>query len=138
MSVARAQREIDSEEFAEWQAYRRLYPFGDSLQMMLIAHMCSCVVNVLKAPGDPLWKWEHFYPAFGEPEETEETVIELDTERPLKQKKAVAVKLREFLMMNGGKKVKDGNTGNSSNEDDIKRHPVRSGSGDGEKRSEGG
>jgi hypothetical protein len=48
MSVARAQREVDSAEFAEWMAFDRIDPIGDDRQDVLMA---IAVANITGAWG---------------------------------------------------------------------------------------
>ena len=45
MSVARAQQEVSSREFAEWQAYDRLDPIGDERADIAAGIVASVVAN---------------------------------------------------------------------------------------------
>ena len=53
MSVARAQREIDAREFAEWMAYDNIEPFGEQRADWRIAQLCCLVANSLGGKGPP-------------------------------------------------------------------------------------
>ena len=65
MSVREAQQRIDSAEFAEWQAFALLEPFGDEWrQAATIAHVTAAVWAGKKSP-----KVEAFMPATLRPEQ---------------------------------------------------------------------
>ncbi len=64
MSVRRAQREIDSREFSEWQAYYRLEPFGYDRHDLNNGILCSLVANALGGKKSKSYKPEDFMPKF--------------------------------------------------------------------------
>lgn len=45
MSVARAMREIDSAEFADWMAYYRIEPFGERMSDLRTGIIAATVAN---------------------------------------------------------------------------------------------
>ena len=51
MSVKRAQREIDSAEFAEWMAYDRLDPIGQWRDDLRMAILASTIANAMDGLG---------------------------------------------------------------------------------------
>ena len=66
MSVAQAQREIDSREFAEWIAYSRISPIGDERQDAMLAQVALCVASAFSRKGANLKLRD--YMLFREPE----------------------------------------------------------------------
>jgi hypothetical protein len=50
MSVRRAQAEIDSKEFVEWQAFARLEPFGAAEDDLRFARLASLFANIHRNP----------------------------------------------------------------------------------------
>ncbi|HEB79295.1 MAG TPA: DUF4035 domain-containing protein [Rhodospirillales bacterium] len=60
MSVARAQREIDSREFVAWQAYYEIHPFGDIRLDVGIARLCALTVDIHSAKGSRAAKISDF------------------------------------------------------------------------------
>ncbi len=51
MSVARAQREISSQEFTEWIAFAEMEPFGEARADMRAALIASTIANVNRGRG---------------------------------------------------------------------------------------
>lgn len=56
------QDEISSREFAEWQAYYRLEPFGESVTDVRLAHLMAWIGNMFSKkkikPGDVTLRWD--------------------------------------------------------------------------------
>jgi len=63
MSVKRAMREIDSEEFAWWRAYDKVNPFGEERADLQIAQLCCLYANAHAKKGKR-FKVEDFMPEF--------------------------------------------------------------------------
>jgi len=66
MSVARCQAEVNSREFAEWQAYRRIEPWGLERGDLNAAMVCAVIANVNAAKGRR-YKPSDFMPRFDAP-----------------------------------------------------------------------
>lgn len=68
MTVARARREIDSHEFAEWIAYYGLEPLGDERADWHAALITSTLANIWRDPKKRRrpWPLEDFVLRFGE------------------------------------------------------------------------
>lgn len=66
MSVRRAQREIDSREFAEWMAYHELDPFGGERGDLQAGIIAATLANVNRSKGTQPYKPGDFMPKFGE------------------------------------------------------------------------
>ena len=65
MSVARAQREINSKEFAEWIAYERIEP-GDPIRSDWRSAMIAWVISQTMATKKTKMEIKDFMPKFGE------------------------------------------------------------------------
>lgn len=68
MSVARAQREIDSREFAEWMAYSIIEPFGPEREDQRAGMVAALIANVYrdsKKKSDP-YTVEDFFPRYSD------------------------------------------------------------------------
>lgn len=77
MSVAQAQREIDSAEFAEWVAFYQLEPFGEERADLRAGIISSAVANYSGKINEPT-RPRDFMPHFGEqPERPRQTVEEM-------------------------------------------------------------
>lgn len=66
MPVAEAQARISSREFAEWQAYDRVEPFGEVRADFRAGIIASTIVNLFKSKGDKPARPDEFLPTFGE------------------------------------------------------------------------
>ena len=66
MSVARAQREISSEEFAEWVEFEQESPGEPERSDMRAALVAATTFNVMRAKG-PAAKLQDFLLRFGRP-----------------------------------------------------------------------
>ncbi len=66
MSVARAQREIDSAEFSEWLAYDQIDPIGQQREDLRAGIIAATVANS-SGNSKHQFKPEEFMPRFGEP-----------------------------------------------------------------------
>lgn len=64
MSVAQAQREIDSQEFASWQAYDRIDPFGQDRADLGTATVAAVVANANRGKGVKAFQPSDFMPSF--------------------------------------------------------------------------
>lgn len=64
MSVNRAQREIDSREFTEWQAYWQLEPWGDSRGDLRAGMVASTMANLWRGADTPPFTPTDFMPQF--------------------------------------------------------------------------
>ena len=66
MSVKRAQREIDSQEFAEWMAYSNWEPFGPEREDQRAGMIAALTANVNRDPAkrpEP-YDVEDFFPRY--------------------------------------------------------------------------
>lgn len=63
MSVRRAQQEVDAQEFAEWMAYARVEPFGESRADLRCA-IIACVLANIWARKGRRYKPSDFMPEF--------------------------------------------------------------------------
>ena len=77
MSVKRAQREIDSQEFTEWMAYAALEPFGETRADLRAGIVASTIANVWRSGESEPFTPGDFMPTF-EPQEPEP--VERDAE----------------------------------------------------------
>lgn len=59
---------ISSKEFAEWQAYYRLEPFGEERADIRAAMICKILADINTPKGKTHAKLEDFMPRFGAPE----------------------------------------------------------------------
>lgn len=64
MSVAEAQADIDAREFAEWQAYYTLEPFGEERADYRNAILCTLIANALQGKRGRRAKPKDFMPDF--------------------------------------------------------------------------
>jgi len=63
MSVARAQEEISSYEFAEWQAYAELEPFGETRADMRAGTIAATIANTQRTKKhQKVWQWDDLIP----------------------------------------------------------------------------
>lgn len=69
MSVKRAQREVDSREFTEWQAYWRLEPWGEGRADLRAGIVASTMANIWRTGDSEPFTPADFMPTFdaGEP-----------------------------------------------------------------------
>lgn len=65
MSVSRCQREIDSHEFSEWQAYFQINPFGEVRSDARMARLCALIANVNRGRRGKSFKDQDFMFQFG-------------------------------------------------------------------------
>jgi len=79
MSVAQAQREIDSAEFSEWQAYERVEPFGEARADLRSGIVASVMANTWRGKDQKAHKPSDFMPDFDraekEPEQSPEEMF---------------------------------------------------------------
>lgn len=68
MSVVKAQSEIDACEFAEWQAYYTIEPFGEERADYRNAILCTLIANALRGKHGWTAKPKDFMPDFTETE----------------------------------------------------------------------
>lgn len=68
MSVAQAQREIDSHEFVEWRAFNQLEPFGEEVMDTRFARLMALLANINRNPkkSPRAFKIEDFKPDYTE------------------------------------------------------------------------
>lgn len=64
MSVAQAQAEIDSAEFAEWAAYDRVEPFGERRADLRNAITSAVVANAFRGKDSKTFQAADFLPDF--------------------------------------------------------------------------
>jgi len=69
MSVRRAQQEISSVEFAEWQAYSALEPFGEERADLRSAIVACVIANSNRGSSQKAYKVKDFMPKFGRQKE---------------------------------------------------------------------
>jgi hypothetical protein len=62
MSVAQAQREIDSQEFASWLAYDRISPFGEERADLRSAIVAATLANANRGKGTKPFTTADFMP----------------------------------------------------------------------------
>ncbi|WJF92002.1 hypothetical protein QS306_14635 [Paraburkholderia bonniea] len=67
MSVARAKREIDSVEFADWMAYYSIEPWGERIADVRMGVMASTMANVYRDPQSAPLRPADFIPWAAEP-----------------------------------------------------------------------
>lgn len=94
MSVKKAQREINSAEFAHWVAYYRIDPFGDERADLRAGIIASTVANVHATKKSQQLKPADFMPDF-EPPKRQSTKEMIDV-------------MRKFTKAMGGKIIKPG------------------------------
>lgn len=70
MSVKRAQREVDSREFAEWMAYADVEPFGPEREDYRAGVIAALTANVNRDPKQRQQPYdvEDFFPRYGHKE----------------------------------------------------------------------
>ncbi len=62
MSVKRAQREVDSEEFGWWMAYSLVEPFGPRRDDERAGVVAAVMRNAWRAKGEEPVDWHAFFP----------------------------------------------------------------------------
>lgn len=65
-SVRDCQETISSTEFAEWQAYDKIEPFGADRFPEYFGTIAATIVNVQRAKGKKALQWFDFFPPYGE------------------------------------------------------------------------
>lgn len=65
MTVAEAQERVTAREFAEWQAYYRLEPFGEYRADYRMGVLAAITANLWKEKGEEPTRPEDFLPRFG-------------------------------------------------------------------------
>jgi len=65
MSVKRAQREVDSREFTEWQAYWQLEPWGEGRADLRTGILASTLANIHRSGETDPFTPADFMPDFG-------------------------------------------------------------------------
>ncbi|WP_042297113.1 phage tail assembly protein T [Paraburkholderia bannensis] len=68
MSVSRAQREIDSVEFAHWMAYYNIEPFGTPIENLRMGIVASTMANIHRDPKRPAFAPADFIPGGRKPD----------------------------------------------------------------------
>lgn len=66
MTVAEAQERVTASEFAEWQAFYRLDPFGEERADYRMAILAALTTNLWLEKGDKPTRPEDFLPRFGQ------------------------------------------------------------------------
>ena len=66
MSVARAQREIDSAEFSEWAVYHNKEPFLIHREENMLSVIAAILANTHRQKGGKAWEPEDFLPNYKE------------------------------------------------------------------------
>ena len=77
MSVRRAQAEISAAEFAEWMAYDRLDPIGESRGDWRAAMLATVFASAYRRKGSRPYKIEDFMPVFRKPKQRRMTADQL-------------------------------------------------------------
>ncbi len=72
MSVARAQREISSREFAEWMAYDRIDPIGRDRDDWRAVFLATLLANIHRPKGKRPYRLKDFWPRWDNTEPDEE------------------------------------------------------------------
>ena len=67
MSVARAQTEIDSREFAEWVAFNSSDPFSINRTEAMLSIVAALIANQGRKQGAKILQPEDFIPKYGPP-----------------------------------------------------------------------
>jgi hypothetical protein len=62
MSVARAQREIDSVEFADWMAFYNIEPFGERIADIRMGMLAATTANIHRDPKTKAFEPADFMP----------------------------------------------------------------------------
>lgn len=106
MSVAQAMRDIDSREFAEWQAFYQIEPFGEEradYRQAITSQQVSNIADGLsgKKQGRSL---DEFFPKFDQSEQTK-------NEEMLAKKAAFEVTHRGMFKKHGNDSNTSGSTG---------------------------
>lgn len=65
-SVRECQEAISSTEFAEWQAYDLIAPFGADRFPEYFGTIAATIVNTQRAKGKKALQWFDFFPRYGE------------------------------------------------------------------------
>lgn len=77
MSVAEAQRTIDSREFGEWVAYDRLEPFGETRADLRAAIATATTANAWRGGKGRAFEVSDFMPTFGDERTTAQGADEM-------------------------------------------------------------
>lgn len=64
MSLKRAQREVDSREFTEWQAYWQLEPWGEDRADLRTGIVASTLANIHRSRDSEAFTPRDFMPTF--------------------------------------------------------------------------
>ena len=75
MSVSRAQKEIDSREFAEWLAFDRVEPQGEFRADLRAGIIAAVIANVNRGRGTPAFKPADFMPDFDQPAQPDSEAV---------------------------------------------------------------
>jgi hypothetical protein len=65
-SVKECQETISSTEFAEWQAYDLIEPFGTNRFPMYFGTIAATIANTQRAKNSKVLQWYDFFPEYGE------------------------------------------------------------------------
>jgi hypothetical protein len=104
MTVAEAQERVTAREFAEWQAYYSLDPFGEARADYRMGILAAVMSNLWLDKGETPTRPEDFLPVFG----AEADALERDESAP---RKAEEADFRAAMLTLGKGKVKRGNPG---------------------------
>lgn len=77
MSVAQAQREIDSQEFAGWLAFDRVSPFGEERADLRSAIIAATFANAHRGKNTKAFTVADFTPRFDDPKSATQTPDEM-------------------------------------------------------------
>lgn len=55
---------MNAHEFAEWQAYHRIYPFGEGREDARAGVIASVISNVYRKKGTKPRVWQDFFPQY--------------------------------------------------------------------------
>ena len=77
MTVAKAQREISSAEFAEWIAYDRIDPFGEERADLRAAIIAATVANAFRGKNGKTFMPVDFMPLVAREGSREQTPTEM-------------------------------------------------------------
>lgn len=66
-SIRECQENVSSTEFAEWQAYDMLEPFGSDRQAAYFGTIAATIANTQRSKqSDKVFQWHDFFPVFGQ------------------------------------------------------------------------
>jgi hypothetical protein len=66
-SVAECQANVTSTEFAEWQAYDLIAPFGTDRLPAYFGTIAAAIYNTQRTKqSDKIWHWDDLFPVFGQ------------------------------------------------------------------------